>query len=381
MSSEEVSTAPPAPLSAEHQAAIARAFPEELFKSEHYDVTPTQEDPECKVRIHYRIHRAPGSGSHAQKQKRGAILFIHGHPQNHLIWHRVAPVLARRNAEANESDVLWDLVLPDMRGRGDSSCPIVPASAYESDDAQSRAQRARYSKLSVARDFLELMGTHLGYATFHAVGHDRGGRVLHRLLADAPKGVVQQAIILDIAPTLDMYNTTNQLFAQAYWHWFFLVQKQPLPEKFISNDPQVYLDALVKRFPTSSPQAAQKEKGDDEATFPPWILASYHQGLSTYALAHGCIECYRASAPGGVDLTQDADDRKAIAQGAREKIATPTRVIWGKHGLIEKAYGGGLHYWRETVAHVEGRSADCGHYVPEEAPQEILKEIDSFFTI
>ena len=327
------------------------------FTSNYFSVPPAKEDPECKVAIHYLLHKSAAS---KEGKDRKVLLLIHGHPQNRLIWHRVCKQLVSDGDE-------WDIVIPDMRGRGLSSCPIVPPEAYQ--QSELAHMKERYSKRTVARDLVLLMES-LNLPKFYVVGHDRGGRVAHRLLADHGDSV-HKAIILDIAPTLDMYNQTDATFATVYWHWFFLLKQQPPPENFLVAAPETYLGGLVARFPTSG---GKQEEKQGEETFQLWALESYKQGISTFELAHGCVECYRASAPGGVDLTLDAEDREA-----GKRIAVPTVVIWGQKGWIQMGYKGGLDLWKKTMDNVTGYSVNCGHYIPEEKPSEVLKAIKDFF--
>src|SRR6476469_8684157 len=152
------------------------------------------------------------------------LLLLHGHPQTHTIWHRVAPVLVRQ----------FTLVLPDLRGYGDSSKP-----AGDPD-------HGNYAKRVMARDMLRVMAS-LGFDRFDVLAHDRGARVGHRLAADHPTAV-RRLVMLDIAPTLAMYEQTTEAFARAYWHWFFLIQPAPLPERLLEADPAAYIvDYMGKR--------------------------------------------------------------------------------------------------------------------------------------
>ena len=320
-----------------HKRAAEEAF--NGFSSQLFSVPRDPSDPELSVEIHYLHRRSPRASS-------PTLLLLHGHPQNHLIWHRVVGLL-----DAAE----WNIVIPDIRGRGQSSIPLVSPSA----DALS-AESARYSKRSMARDNFELMRS-LGYDTFYVVGHDRGGRVTHRLLADYA-AAVQKAIIIDIAPTIDMYTHANMRFAQMYWHWFFLIQPQPLPERFISTNPDAYLQACVSKF------------DPDQSIFTDWATASYLDGIRTEEQVHALAEDYRASKPGGVDWLLDHSDRK---EGKR--IKTPVYLLWGDKGLVGGLYSGALDWWRLTLDHVDGHGLDAGHYIPEEKPQDIADAIKSFF--
>jgi haloacetate dehalogenase len=183
--------------------------------------------------------------------------------------------------------------------------------------------------------------------------------------------IITRLMVLDIVPTLDLYDKADSRFASAYWHWYFLIQPYPIPEEMIVNAPKTYLTALVTRF----------LQGDDETRckdiFPDEVLSSYLAQLSSMPRVHAMCEDYRASAPGGVDLEQDRSDRE---QGV--KVQQPLRAIWGAKGLNEKLFGrqGCLALWQGVCAEqVSGQALDCGHYLPEEAPDEVTQEILNFF--
>lgn len=256
------------------------------------------------------------------------LLLLHGHPQTHAIWHKVAPRLAER----------FTVVACDLRGYGDSSKP-------QGDD-----DHANYSKRSMAADMLKAMQS-LGFAQFAVMAHDRGARVAHRLAADHPEAV-QRLVLLDIAPTLAMYRKTNEAFARAYWHWFFLIQPSPLPERLIETDPGAYLrDVMGRRSAGLSP-------------FDPRAFAEYVRCLSLPGAAHGMCEDYRAAA--GIDLEHDGADRD---QGRR--LAMPLLVLWGEQGVVHRCFQP-LEEWREVADDVRGEPLPCGHYIPEEAPDALL---------
>ena len=258
------------------------------------------------------------------------LLLLHGHPQTQAIWHKVAPALATR----------FTLVLCDLRGYGDSS---KPAGA---DD------HANYSKRVMARDHLRVMQA-LGHERFRVLAHDRGARVAHRLAADNP-GVVERLTLLDIAPTLAMYEQTTEAFARAYWHWFFLIQRAPLPERLIEADPAAYLrDVMGGRSAGLSP-------------FDPRAFAEYTRCLSLPGAAHGLCEDYRAAA--GIDLLHDRADRDG---GLR--LAMPLQVLWGRDGVVQRCFQP-LAEWRLVADDVRGQALPCGHYIPEEAPEALLAE-------
>jgi haloacetate dehalogenase len=264
------------------------------------------------------------------------LLLLHGHPQTHAMWHKVAPELAKR----------FKLVLMDLRGYGDSSRP------------ETDAQHAAYSKHKMALDAVAVM-QHFGFSTFSILAHDRGARVAHRLAADHPD-IVQRMMLLDIAPTLGMYENTSQNFATAYWHWFFLIQPQPLPEALIESDPVRYIRSVM----------GKRHAG--LAAFAPEAMAEYERCIQIPGSARGICEDYRASAT--IDLEHDRAD---IAAG--KKLALPLRVLWGEHGAVGANFDV-LGLWRERVTNVSGRALPCGHYIAEEAPGELFAEAHNFFT-
>ena len=276
------------------------------------------------VRIHGRI---AGQGA--------PLLLLHGHPQTHAIWHRVAPALAER----------FTVIAVDLRGYGDSGRPAADA------------EHAAYSKREMARDALAAMQHH-GFERFAVLAHDRGARVAHRLAADHP-GAVERMLLLDIAPTLAMYEGTSEAFAKAYWHWFFLVQPPPLPEALIASDPVRYVRSVM----------GGRHAG--LAPFAPEVLAEYERCIAIPGTAEAICEDYRASAT--IDLVHDRAD---IAAGRR--LAQPLRVLWGEHGAVGRAFDV-LSLWRERADDVSGRALPCGHYIPEEAPEALLAEALNFF--
>jgi len=258
------------------------------------------------------------------------LLLLHGHPQTHVIWHKVAPTLARH----------FRLVAADLRGYGDSS---KPAGA---------ADHSNYSKRTMARDMLRVMRT-LGHERFAVLAHDRGARVAHRLAADHPQAV-RRLVLLDIAPTLAMYEQTSEAFARAYWHWFFLIQPAPLPERLIRADPAAYVRDLMGR------------RAAGLAAFDPRALAEYIRCVGGTGTAHGMCEDYRASA--GVDLEHDRADRDA-----GRRLAMPLLVLWGELGVVHRCFQP-LDEWRRVAEHVRGGPLPCGHYIAEEAPVTLLAQ-------
>ncbi len=263
------------------------------------------------------------------------LLLIHGHPQSMAMWHRVAPVLSRH----------FTLVLMDLRGYGDSSRPSADAA------------HLNYSKREMALDAMAVMAHH-GFERFDVLAHDRGARVAHRLAADHP-AAVRRLMLLDIAPTLAMYQQTGDAFARAYWHWFFLVQPPPLPEALIDSNPARYVRSVM----------GSRHAG--LGAFDPLALAEYERCAARPGTAVAICEDYRASA--AVDLEHDRAD---IA--ADRRLSQPVRVLWGEHGTVARCFDV-LSLWRERASSVTGRSLPCGHYIAEEAPELLSAEVLSFF--
>jgi len=263
------------------------------------------------------------------------LLLLHGHPQTHAIWHRVAPRLAEH----------FTVVACDLRGYGESSKP------------QGAPDHANYSKRAMAADMLTVMQS-LGFATFRVLAHDRGARVAHRLALDHPQAVERMAL-LDIAPTLAMYEQTSDTFARAYWHWFFLIQPAPLPERLIEADPAAYVrDVMGKRSAGLAP-------------FDPRALAEYQRCLALPGAAHGICEDYRAAA--SIDLEHDRVDRDG-----GNHLALPLMVLWGEQGVVGRCFDP-LAEWQRVAADVQGGALPCGHYIAEEAPDMLLERVLPFF--
>ena len=277
-----------------------------------------------------RIHAVVGPPRQAP-----ALLLLHGYPQTHAIWHRIAPRLASR----------LNVVAADLRGYGDSSKP------------ESTADHAPYSKRAMANDQVQLMRS-LGHERFSVAGHDRGARVAHRMAVDHPSAV-ERVAVLDIAPTLAMYEQTTQAFARAYWHWFFLILPAPVPERMIGADP-----AFLLRAKMGAGSSGMKP-------FAPEAWAEYERCF-TPAMIHASCEDYRAAA--AIDLEHDSADR---AQGRR--VRAPLLALWGVHGVVERCFKT-LDEWRRVADHVEGRALPAGHYLPEEVPDLVVEELERFFS-
>jgi haloacetate dehalogenase len=304
------------PNSAPSAAGDARLFPG--FESRRIDVGDGVEIP-CVV---------GGSGP--------PLLLLHGHPQTHAIWHRLAPALASAG---------HTVVATDLRGYGDASKP------------PGEPDHANYAKRAMARDQLDVMAA-LDFPHFDVLAHDRGARVAHRLAADHPQAVRRLAL-LDIAPTLAMYEQTTEAFARAYWHWFFLIQRAPLPERLIEADPAGYIRSMM----------GSRDAG--LAPFDPPALAEYERCLAQPGAAHALCEDYRAAAT--IDLEHDRADR-----GAGRRLAMPLLVLWGARGIVARCFRP-LDEWRRVADDVRGEALPCGHYIPEEAPKALLERVLPFF--
>jgi haloacetate dehalogenase len=270
-----------------------------------------------------------GACIHARVGGRGPpLLLLHGYPQTHAIWHRVAPRLSER----------FTVVAADLRGYGDSQKP------------DGGPDHAGYSKRAMAQDQVEAMEA-LGFGAFHLVGHDRGGRVAHRLALDHPERVLSLAV-LDIAPTRHMYEGTTFEFALAYYHWYFLVQPAPLPERLIGADPAFFLTQKLARGAAGL------------APFAPAPMAEYLRCFDAAAI-HASCEDYRAAA--SIDLDHDREDEA-------RRIAAPLLALWGRRGVVHRCFDV-LAAWRERAASVRGGALECGHYIAEEAPDALLAEL------
>ena len=257
------------------------------------------------------------------------LLLLHGHPQTHVIWHKVADQLAEN----------FTVVAADLRGYGDSDKP--PASEAS----------ASYSKRIMARDQLLLMQS-FGFAQFSVLAHDRGARVAHRLALDHPDAVTRM-ILLDIAPTLAMYTQANEEFARAYWHWFFLILPTPLPETLIEADPENYLRTVM------GTRSAGMDPFTDDA------FSEYLRCLKLPGAAIAICEDYRASA--GLDLEHDQADIDA-----GNKLKCPLLALWGEKGTVGRCFSP-LHEWQKVALNVDGNALASGHYIAEEIPELLLE--------
>ncbi len=285
-------------------------------------------------------HALPQGTIHARTGGRAdgpALLLLHGFPQSHVMWHRVARALQDR----------FFLVLPDLRGYGDSMKP------------RGDADHANYSKRVMAQDMVDLMDR-LGRSEFFLCGHDRGARVAHRLCLDHP-GRVRRLALVDIAPTLDMYAATNMAFARAYYHWFHLIQPAPLPERMIGGDARFYLHTKLGGWGAG---------GLDHLE--PQAVAEYERCFCRAESIHAACEDYRASV--GIDLEHD---RASRAGG--ERIACDTLVLWGERGLIGRMFEPLALWQAQCAGQVTGQALPAGHFIPEELPAQTADALRGFF--
>jgi haloacetate dehalogenase len=258
------------------------------------------------------------------------LLLIHGHPETHLTWHKIAPALAEE----------YTVVLPDLRGYGDSSKP-----GYSDDNSN-------YSFRAMALDQVEVM-QQLGYERFLVAGHDRGGRVAHRLCLDHPSSV-EKVALLDVAPTL------TKEFATKYVWWFLQIQPAPMPEHLIGLDPAYYLrDHLAVQ-------------GKTPGAISPEVMAEYIRCYCCLGTIRAVCEDYRAAA--GLDLEHDRED-----ESGNKDIQAPLLALWGAKGTVGHLWDV-LATWRaKSNDTVSGKSLPCGHLLPEEDPEGVLAEFREFF--
>jgi haloacetate dehalogenase len=257
------------------------------------------------------------------------LLLLHGNPQTHVMWHLIAPRLAED----------FTVVATDLRGYGDSSKP------------ETAPDHEPYSKRTMARDQVEVM-RRLGFEHFCVCGHDRGGRVAYRMALDHPERVTKLAV-LDIVPTWEAFRRADMAFGLGYWHWYFLAQPFDLPERLIGADPDLFL------------------LRDRPVGWTPEALGEYRRCFRNPKTVHAICEDYRAAAT--VDYERDETDRRT-----GRRIACPVLALWGRRGFLEEWYDV-VDIWRGWAQEVYGRALDCGHYLPEEAPEETYAELHAFF--
>jgi haloacetate dehalogenase len=261
------------------------------------------------------------------------LLLLHGYPQTHLMWRKLAPRLAAE----------FSVVVPDLRGYGDSSKP--PAGP----------DNANYAKRALAQDQVETMQA-LGFERFAVAGHDRGARVAHRLARDHP-GHIERVALLDIVPTLYRFETIDQKAATSSFHWFFLIQPGGLPERLIGAEPEFFLRHMLGSW------------ARDPGVFEPEIFAEYLRCFGNPQTIRATCDEYRAGAT--IDLEHDRADRG-------RRLTMPTLVLWGQRSAQGSSYDV-LGVWREHAEDVTGHGIAGGHFLPEEAPEETYRALRDFF--
>jgi len=258
------------------------------------------------------------------------LLLIHGYPQTHAEWHKIAPRLAER----------FTVVMTDLRGYGDSSKPP---------DGENHSG---YSKRAMALDHVEVMRA-LGFSRFAVVGHDRGARVTWRLAVEHPD-VVARAAVLDIVPL--PYSMVTREFAEQYFHWFFLIQPAPFPETLIGNSAEFYLRSRFLR------------PGAGTGAMAPEAVAEYVRCFKDPATIHATCEDYRAGAT--IDITHANETRD-------RKVTCPLLVLWGERGTVGRLYDV-MKIWGEHATDVRGKALPAGHFLPEEVPDATVAELLAF---
>jgi haloacetate dehalogenase len=283
-----------------------------------------------------QVHVSAGSIRLRRGGSGPPLLLLHGNPQTHAMWHAVAPQLADR----------FSIVCPDLRGYGGSHKP------------EATADHAPYAKKAMAKDMVEVMGR-FGHARFLLAGHDRGARVAHRLALDFPDRVERLAV-LDIVPTIEHFEKTDMAFALGYYHWFWFAQPHPFPEVLINAAPEAWFKAHTTRE-AKTPWSFHAE-----------ALADYLAAVKTPEMIRGMCEDYRAAA--SIDLEHDRASRAAGV-----KVQCPLLVLWGARAKLPRWYDP-LAIWRQYCAgEVTGGAIDSGHYLAEEAPQQVAERLGAFF--
>ena len=295
----------------------------------------------------FEFQQIQTQGAHAALRVGGrpdgpALVLLHGFPQTHVMWQRVARELAPH----------FKLVLPDLRGYGDSS------------HAPGESDHSTYSKRAMAQDVIDGLDA-LDIDSFFLCGHDRGGRVAHRLALDHPARV-RKLCVIDIAPTLDMYARTDMAFARAYYHWFHLIQPAPLPELMIGGNAPAYLHAKLGGW--GSAQGASRLPHIE-----PQALAEYERCFCRAEAIHSACEDYRASA--GIDLDHDRESRER-----GQRIACDTLVLWGQRGVVQKLFDPLALWQAQCAGTVSGQAMPAGHFIPEELPEATAAALRSFMT-
>jgi len=266
------------------------------------------------------------------------LLLLHGYPQSHLMWHAAAPILAEQ----------FTVVAADLSGYGDSLRP-APTSDH-----------APHSKRALALDQVQAMAS-LGYHHFAIAGHDRGGRVAYRMALDHPERVRALAV-LDIVPTAEVWARADDKLALVYWHWGFLAQAAPLPERLIAGDPDAYFDYHLQMIGL----------GTDAELYPDEVMTAYRRQLNDVTAVNAICEDYRAGAT--IDRELDEADRG-------RHITCPVLCLWGARGALPFLYGDVLTVWRPWAPDVSGRAVDASHFLVEDQPQEVAAELAAFFGV
>lgn len=282
--------------------------------------------------------RIPGDGVdiHVATGGKGPpLLLLHGFPQTHLMWHRVAPALAER----------YTLVMPDLRGYGRSGKP------------PGDPEHAIYCKRATARDQVAVMRA-LGFERFAVCGHDRGARVAHRMVLDHPDAVTKVAF-LDIVPTVEVFERADQAMATSYFHWFFLIQPNGFPEHMIGLDPEFYLRRTLGSW------------GSGNEVFAEEAVAAYLEAMRDPATVHAMCEDYRAAA--SIDLVHDREDR-----AAGRVVTCPSLALWGGRSTVGRLYPDPLAIWRRYAPDVAGEALPAGHFLPEEVPEDTVRALANF---
>ncbi|PWN25880.1 alpha/beta-hydrolase [Jaminaea rosea] len=329
------------------------------FKAHDVKIPSPAHDPTLDLTIHALVFEPESPAQHT-------LLLLHGHPQSNLIWLRAAPKLVA------ELKGTTRIIIPDLRGHGKSTA--VSVERDEKGQYKDEVARGRYTKREMARDMVELVKAVGGHEKFYILAHDRGARVAHRLSLDYPESV-HSLLILDIAPTVDVYLNTDLRFALYYWHWFFLVQPHPIPEQMILGAPQAY----IKKMTVMNQKGGVH--GGEEEVHPKEILESYTKTLQDPAYVEATCEDYRQSSPLGLDFEHDKESR---AKG--QKVQAPFRVLWGANGIVENLYGREkqLAFWRgccERLDEEGSKAVPSGHYIPEELPDTVVESALDFFKL